>query len=155
MESKRLKALYDISGAGILPKQIVDYASVPLGRPPMKPGGSARLPGNNTLWNPSGQSLGSSWMFFINATNRLEAYQNVRHGVFFWIQGSNSRHAWNRKLCITKGREMALLECTSRMEYMRTTHLEEELCFVYRENVDALRYWILIILLYKGKTIEK
>lgn len=47
------------------------------------------------------------------------------------------------KLCITKGREMVLLECTSRMEYMRTTHLEEELCFAYKEKVNALSYWIL------------
>lgn len=38
------------------------------------------------------------------------------------------------KLCITKGRKIVFLECTSRMEYMRTTHLEEELCFVYKEN---------------------
>lgn len=50
---------------------------------------------------------------------------------------------------------MVLLECTTRMEYMRTTHLEEELCFVYKENVDALGYWILVILLCKGKKIEK
>lgn len=51
------------------------------------------------------------------------------------------------KLCIPKGREMVLLKCTSRMEYMRTTHLEEELCFVYKEKVNALNYQILPMLL--------
>lgn len=51
------------------------------------------------------------------------------------------------KLCVTKGREMVLLECTSRMEYMRTTHLEEELRFAYKENINASCYWILVILL--------
>lgn len=42
---------------------------------------------------------------------------------------------------------MVLLECTSRMEYMRTTHLEEELRFAYKENINASCYWILVILL--------
>jgi len=54
------------------------------------------------------------------------------------------------KLCITKGREMVLLECTSRMEeYMRTTHLEEELphrCIMLLDSYNIL---------IKRKTTEK
>lgn len=46
MERKRLKALYGISGPGIIPKQIVDYASVPVEWTLMKPGGSTWLAGN-------------------------------------------------------------------------------------------------------------
>lgn len=68
-------------------------------------------------------------------------------GFFPTTKGPNPHGVWNMKLCITKGREMVLLECTSRMEYMRTTHLEEELCFAYKEKVNALSYWILRILL--------
>ena len=112
----------------------------PLGMDLMKYGVSTKLLINlNIVSNPFGP-IPELFMNFLYKCYKTDL-KTIKCTLFFFFSSFYLEYKVSTliisgimKLCITKGRKIVFLECTSRMEYMRTTHLEEELCFVYKEN---------------------